>query len=294
MTAGILFLAQVSPAHSAESGPAVAGTTGDSMGSFCSDDPSSVFCEEFEIPGGPSSAVGGDSEPDSSDLPPLTYRLVIGANDDGSPCVVLVAQWVGAPGGAWFAPEQAAEIRSRLAVGEEYYDPALQSDFPAFGTINLPLCDNDGDQVDVAGLAQQVWVGVQIESPETKIAPGYMLTGLTSYLELDATSELVATQPLPDGLGTLTITATPEHHIDWDDGGEATVTTSTGVPYPGGPEEITHVFTTAAVRTVQVTTHWTGTFSGPGFTDEPLGVRVAATTDLPLDVREWQSVRAGR
>lgn len=221
----------------------------------------------------------------------MTYRIVVGYEDDGTACVNLVAQWVAEPGGPFFAPAQAAEIRSRLGAGEEYFDNSFTTDFPAMGTLNLPLCENDGTVVDARGLAQSVWVGLAIESPAAKIAPGYMLTGLTSYLELDAVPQLTASETLPDGLGALTITATPEHHIDWDDDGATMVTTDTGVPYPGGAGEITHIYNTAAERTVTVTTHWTGTFSGPGFTDEPLGTRVAETTDLPLDVRQWQAVR---
>lgn len=254
----------------------------------CRDDPTQAFCEgEFvHIPGG----VGGSQPIIAVDRPPLTYRLVLGSDDAGA-CVSLVAQWVEDPVGSIISPAQAAEIRARLGAGETYQSPDFRTDFPVMGSLDLPLCDFDGDQADVQGLAQQIWVGLQIESPAAKVAPGYMLTGLTSYLELDAPAQLTASEALPDGLGTLTITATPEHHIDWDDGGATTVTTDTGVPYPGGAGEITHVYNTAAERTVTVTTHWTGAFSGPGFTDEPLGTRVAATTNLPLDVRQWQAVR---
>ena len=254
----------------------------------CRDDPTQAFCEgEFVHAPGSSD----ETQPVVPvDRPPLTYRLVLGSDGDGA-CVSLVAQWVEGPVGSIISPAQAAEIRSRLAAGETYQSPDFRTDFPVMGSLDLPLCDFDGNQADVQGLAQQIWVGLQIESPAAKIAPGYMLTGLISYLELDAPGQLTASETLPDGLGTLTITATPEHHIDWDDGGASTVTTDTGVPYPGGPGEITHVYNTAAERTVTVATHWVGTFSGPGFTDEPLGTRVAETTELPLDVRQWQAVR---
>ena len=257
----------------------------------CELDRPNDFCElwqDLNPDGGPSGPTSPTPAP--VDVPPLTYRLVLGSDGDGA-CVSLVAQWVEEPVGSIISPAQAAEIRARLAAGETYQSPDFRTDFPVMGSLDLPLCDFDGDQADVQGLAQQIWVGLQIESPAAKIAPGYMLTGLTSYLELDAPGQLTASETLPDGLGTLTITATPEHHIDWDDGGASTVTTDTGVPYPGGPGEITHVYNTAAERTVTVATHWVGTFSGPGFTDEPLGTRVAETTELPLDVRQWQAVR---
>ncbi len=255
----------------------------------CRDDPTQDFCagQTVEVPGNQNQTP----TPGPVDLPPLTYRIVVGYEADGTACVNLVAQWVEGPLGTFVSPAQAAEIRSRLAAGEEYMSPDFQTDFPIMGALSLPLCENDGAGVDVQGLAQSVWVGLEIQAPAAKVAPGYMLTGLTSYLELDAPEQLTASETLPDGLGTLRITATPEHHIDWDDGGATTVTTDTGVPYPGGPGEITHVYNTAAERTVTITTHWTGTFSGPGFTDEPLGTRVAETTNLPLDVRQWQAVR---
>lgn len=252
----------------------------------------STFCEGWEQydPGSGGAPGDGGTAPIDMDLPPLTYRIALDS-DAGGDCVVFVAQWVDEPTSAIFTPEQVADIRASLGEGDDWYDPTIDAAYPAFGVLSLPLCEHDGDAVDLDGLAQQIWVGLQIESPDVHIAPGYMLTGLTSYLELDAPTEMVASEPLPGGLGTLTITATPEHHVDWDDDGAVTVTTSRGVGYPGGEGEITHVYTDAAERAVQVTTHWTGTFSGPGSTDEPLGVRVAEPTVLPLNVREWQAVR---
>lgn len=276
-----------------DSGVAGVSASSDS-GEACGEESQHEFCGGWgqAEDGQPTNDSGGSEQSIEVDLPPLTYRIALDEDADGD-CVIFVAQWVEEPTSAVFTPEQVADIRATLGEGDDWYDPTIDAAYPAFGVLSLPLCEHDGDAVDLEGLAQQVWVGLQIESPDTHIAPGYMLTGLTSYLELDAPAELVATEALPDGLGTLTITATPEHHIDWDDGDAVTVTTSTGVGYPGGEGEITHVYTDAAERTVQVVTHWTGTFSGPGFTDEPLGVRVAEPTVLPLEVREWQAVRTG-
>lgn len=281
----------------------------------CRDDTQSAFCEGSHRDGstGGDAGVGGDGEPTPGDnegggsgtggvdgaeaaldLPPLSYRLALGTDADGSDCVLLVAQWVEEPLGVVFPPGQAATMRQRLAAGEDYRGPDIQRDFPVLGALGLPLCPHDGQVADVRSLAWQVWIRLDLPSPAAKIAPGYMLPGLTAYLELAAPPRLVASRSLPDGLGSLTIRATPEHHVDWDDGGEVTVTSAVGVPFPGGPEEITHVYVDAGERHVGVTTRWTGTFTGPGFLDEPLGVRNAPTTVLPLEVRQWQSVRTAR
>jgi hypothetical protein len=76
--------------------------------------------------------------------------------------------------------------------------------------------------------------------------------------------------------------------VDWGDGTAVTSPTP-GVPYPGGPGELTHVYESAGTLTVTVTAVWTASWEGGGQSGDLGQHEEVGTSRLP--VRELQSVR---
>jgi hypothetical protein len=112
-----------------------------------------------------------------------------------------------------------------------------------------------------------------------EIDPGYAITGLKAYLVLgDATPSTISLVGQSVSLAT-------EYRIRWGDGAETT-TSSKGVPYPGGPGEIVHVYRDSEDLAVQVDLVVRGSWNG-----RDLGALAPVTTTLPLEVWQVQAVR---
>lgn len=216
--------------------------------------------------GGGSAAVTG---------PPVYrwYAPAVAAAPDGSPCWTVRV-------------EQVSE--DPPPPGKSYGEVlALVASFDRNGTL-YDLCPQLVE--DVAGAeAVERWVGTNLPLTTGNVPPGWMVPGLRAYLVLEAGSAPVL--PVVDTpLGPMTIVVDePEFVVDWGDGSAPTVTTDRGVAWPGGPGEITHVYSWAGEVTVTVTTVWRARFD--------LGSASAALeerrqqTRLLLPVREVQSVR---
>ena len=131
-------------------------------------------------------------------------------------------------------------------------------------------------------LAERVQAQFERWSPSAttaEIAPGYVLTGLKGFLVID--------DPTPASITLVgqTVSLSKEYRIRWGDG-SSTTTTSTGVPYPGGDGEITHIYTDAGNVTVEIDLVVTGSWNGRN-----LGSLAPVTTTLPLEVWQVQAVR---
>lgn len=131
-------------------------------------------------------------------------------------------------------------------------------------------------------LAERVQAQFERWSPSAttaEIAPGYVLTGLKGFLVID--------DPTPASITLVgqTVSLSKEYRIRWGDG-SSTTTTSTGVPYPGGDGEITHIYNDAGNVTVEIDLVVTGSWNGRN-----LGSLAPVTTTLPLEVWQVQAVR---
>lgn len=127
---------------------------------------------------------------------------------------------------------------------------------------------------------------VPLPSPRPKIEPGNRaLAGKRVFLELDMDGDWQHATP------EVELRARPLYRIDWGDGSPATVTSSTGVAYPGGPGEITHVYRKAGMHTVTVEAQWSGEWRLPDqqWQQVPGELRTLGETDLV--VQQLQAVR---
>jgi hypothetical protein len=149
--------------------------------------------------------------------------------------------------------------------------------------------DNNGTLYDACPRAQRVptieeRVRAQFErwspAPVTaQIEPGYAITGLRAYLEIN--------DPTPESITLVgqTVSLAKEYRVRWGDGA-TTTTSSKGVPYPGGDGEITHVYANAGNVTVEVDLVVTGSWNGRN-----LGSLAPVTGRLPLEIWQVQAVR---
>jgi hypothetical protein len=133
---------------------------------------------------------------------------------------------------------------------------------------------------------------VGLPVPEPRIEPGRLPVGFESFLETDAPTTQTFTTDTP--FGPLTLTATAEIYVDWDDphddvaGFEGPYSGEPG-PYPDG--DITHVYQYDGLYEVAVRYEWTATWSiGPvsGTID---GVETGGTYPAPgFEVYSRQAV----
>lgn len=147
-----------------------------------------------------------------------------------------------------------------------------------------------GNTVDPAQLAQDFWLGTDIDPPAPTADPGRALVGLKTYLEVGGPGGI----DLSDPTGVISISGSPTYTIDWGDGGPTYTTADRGLPYPGGPGEITHVYSNAATVTITVTATWTGTWSVtlPGVgTSTGILPAITRVSSVSLPVDQVQAVR---
>ncbi len=144
-----------------------------------------------------------------------------------------------------------------------------------------------------ATLADQWASHANLPGPELEVNPGYAVTGLTAYLQIDPKSPYSttfnATAQAPNAIH-INCSAS-SFDVNWGDGSPGTHTTSTGGPYPNG--DVTHVYQSAAADDDLTVTshwgcHWTDDFGAAGTVSN-----LHSTGHLALPVREIQSVNDG-
>lgn len=167
-----------------------------------------------------------------------------------------------------------AEAQAKLA---EYNDPQAWGACAAEETF------------DLATYVLESWRSVVRPPPPTPlaVAPGHVVTGLRSYLEIGGDPNPVETLPNPIG-PAVTISMTPRYVVTWGDGASEE-TASQGVPWPGGAGEITHVYSDEGEVSLVVRAFWTGTWTagGAGGTLPELPNPTTATLELPVE--EYQA-----
>lgn len=185
-----------------------------------------------------------------------------GGAENGDNCWALGVEW---------RDEPQRESASRAA--RENYDFYVTND------RGIGACPGPG--IDLPALAREYWLEAIPVPAAPKVDPEHgLLTGLPAYLVLEGERTIdVSLDPFP-GI-SLWIRGEATYIIDWGDGA-VTTTTSQGVPYPGGPGEITHTYRdvpAGGTVTITVTARWTGTSSaGP----LPTIDRVSSVT-VPID-----------
>ncbi|MGH8901410.1 MAG: hypothetical protein ACRDYA_06940 [Egibacteraceae bacterium] len=100
----------------------------------------------------------------------------------------------------------------------------------------------------------------------------------------------------PDGIWRyespdVELRATPAYMINWGDGTLMEQTTREGVPYPGGPEEVTHVYQTSGAHTVTVQAGWQAQWRVPGGAWKPVSGQLRTSGQQDLAVQQIQAVR---
>lgn len=216
---------------------------------------------------GDSGGRGGGSSDGPRRYPHYSVELVTGGAEDGEDCWALSV--------AWLETEQAADDAA-----------AARSTYDFFVTNDRGLGACPGGGIDLPGLAREYWLEAIPTPSAPTVDPGRLVTGMPAYLVLEGERTLdVSFAPLP-GV-SLWIRGEATYIIDWGDGTSST-TTSQGVPYPGGPGEITHTYTSVPAGgavTITVTARWTGTSSAG-----PLPT-IDRVSSLTLPIEEVQAVR---
>lgn len=140
------------------------------------------------------------------------------------------------------------------------------------------------DTVDPAVLAAALWQTTVRPPPPTplRVQPGKAVTGLRAYLEIGG--DVPAAQTIATPIGPAGFTMTPRYVVTWGDGGSVG-TESQGVPWPGGPGEVTHVYQDAGGVTVTVQAFWHSTWSlaGQGGDLPELAVPTEGSLELPVE-----------
>jgi hypothetical protein len=85
--------------------------------------------------------------------------------------------------------------------------------------------------------------------------------------------------------------ARPAYTIDWGDDTFAEQTLREGIPYPGGPDEITHVYQNSGMHTVTVQAGWQAEWRVPGGTWKPVSGPLRTTGNADLAIQQIQAVR---
>jgi len=216
----------------------------------------------------------------SGDLPPplFDYGIVHGREE--------VGQEAGfdAPG-CWGVIEVAPTDPDGVSYAEA---SAGADEWGGNGSGQGRCVDDPAEVFDLVAYVLETWRTAVRPPPPSPLAvqPGKALTGLRAYLEIGGDVPYELTIPNPIG-PAVQLTATPRYVVSWGDGTTAE-TTSQGVPWPGGPGEISHVFTETGGVTIAVEAYWHGTWSaGDQGGDLPeLPVPTEGGLDLPVEERQ--------
>jgi hypothetical protein len=175
-------------------------------------------------------------------------------------------------GGSWTYPE--AYAQGQESWGDSY-----------------PECPGQegGGPPDPTGAILNLWTENQpVPDFAVDVAPGWALTGMPAYLEVDGQRQLQVSfdlpAPFPFGVS---LDASATYDIDWGDGSPVQTGVTDPGPWPDG--EARHTYTHANPVTVTVTAVWEGTWqAGPFGGDLPV---LRRPQELPLEVRQVQAVR---
>ncbi|MGH3666050.1 MAG: hypothetical protein ACRDU8_08190 [Egibacteraceae bacterium] len=199
------------------------------------------------------------------------------AGENGEECWQVVAQLSDTAPDEYSTRQSAEEMADSFDNNGTLYDRCPPELAPVF---------------DPGALAQQLWAeAVQFPQPQPEVKPGEALTGLPAYLEIDGDDAPEWSFDTPVGT-QIVLSATPRYEITWGDGSPDTETEKSGEPYPGGPQEITHLYLDAARNQIEVRAYWTGQWSLAGMGGGNLGENPnpsIGSFDLP--VGEVQAVR---
>jgi hypothetical protein len=148
-----------------------------------------------------------------------------------------------------------------------------------------PNCNSPG------AVAAQVW---QDQKPVPAQHPSLQpdnsaVTGKRAYLLMNGGQTLQTTFPNPLGPSP-SISAHVTYDIDWGDGSVHTSTSKPGQAWPGGADEITHVYDLKGARTITVNAIWNGTWTDPNGGGGNLPALTIPYT-LNVNVGEIQAVR---
>lgn len=217
---------------------------------------------------------GGGGDGDGGSGVPLDFELDFDEDGEG------VGNEPGSTG-CW------AVVAVPAGQGGTYAEALAEQDY--YGNNGALWGPCRAETIDPAIVALHYWRRVVQPPPPTPLtaAPGWALPGKRVYLEIGGANPAVATVGTP--IGPATFTMTPRYVVSWGDG-TSTGTTAQGRPYPGGPGEITHVFTTEGRRTITVQAYWHATWALAGDGGALAELPTPTTASLALPVEERQVV----
>ncbi|MGH8899496.1 MAG: PKD domain-containing protein [Egibacteraceae bacterium] len=136
-------------------------------------------------------------------------------------------------------------------------------------------------------------VGLPVPHPKAQ-PDNRALTGKRVFLELGMRNG--SWRRDPDGVWRYSspeveLRATPSYTIDWGDGTPVAQTSHEGVPYPGGPQEITHVYEKRGTHTVTVQAGWRAEWRVPGGAWRPVLGRLSTNGQQDFAIQQIQAVR---
>jgi hypothetical protein len=121
-----------------------------------------------------------------------------------------------------------------------------------------------------------------------EIAPGWALTGMPAYLDVQGDRAVTASYELPAPFPfDVRLDASATYEVDWGDGSPVVTGITAPGPWPDG--EARHTYVHAEPVTVTVTAVWSGTWRAGPFGGELPVLR--RSQQLPLEVRQLQAVR---
>lgn len=143
------------------------------------------------------------------------------------------------------------------------------------------------DTIDPAMIARALWERTVRPPAPTPLSvePGKALTGLRAYLEIGGESPAHLSVGTP--IGPAAFIMTPRYVVSWGDGASVE-STSQGVPYPGGPGEVSHVYIDDGATTITVQAFWHTTWSLAGLGGDlpELPIPTEASLDLAIEERQ--------
>lgn len=195
----------------------------------------------------------------------IGLRGEAGTLPDGNPCMSLVAQTFDTAENASVTVQNLTALRD---LGQ------------------LPPACPDAPSVSPEMLALSFWERSDLPVPNPHMAPGWALTGMRAYLEVNsaATADFAYQTPF----GPLTISAwTDDVFVFWGDGWNWERYDSLGGPWPHG--DIVHIYADKGSADITVTQAWTATWNLAGQHGTLQGATTTGTIN-DFQLRELEAV----
>lgn len=238
--------------------------------------------EVVRAPEAPPPRPGPDGQPVSYAPPPkFYYTIVYGREEVGQAPGFDVA-------GCWGV----IQVDQDDPRGVSYAEAAAGADEWGGNGEGQGRCVDEEEEVfDIGAYIVQIWQTTVYPPPPSPLTVNNdfgSVTGLTAYLEIggEVPFQLAVDNPIGDDI---LVTATPRYEVDWGDGATA-ATRSQGRPHPGGPGEITHVYTEVATETVTVDAYWSGTWQAAGESGTLPELATPTTASVDVRVEQYQAV----